>query len=88
MLRRTGEEEEASGDCMARVPGFDTGGVVGGRRRIARVGGGGDRGFWLGRSCTCRSAVKAGWVLPFPFYPSFLFVYLKISKFHTQFVHK
>jgi len=32
MLRRT-VGEEASGDCMAAVAGFGTGGVVGGRSR-------------------------------------------------------
>ena len=35
ILRRTGEEEEGSGDCMATVAGFGTGAVLDARRWIA-----------------------------------------------------
>ena len=34
-MRRTGEDEEGSGDSMATVAGFGTGAVVGTRRWIA-----------------------------------------------------
>jgi len=64
MLRRTGGEE-GSGDCMAAVAGFGTGGVVGGRRRIVGGGGSGDSG------CGRRKAVL-GFTFSFPRFFSFL----------------
>jgi hypothetical protein len=77
-LRRTGEDEEGSGDSMATVAGFGTGAVVGTRRWIAEGGSGevenGDG--WVARSFVYQLA-GYGWVLLFVF--SFLF-FLVINK--------
>ena len=66
MLRRTGGEE-GSGDCMAAVAGFGTGGVVGGRRRIV---GGGDLEILVG--AFLRLPAVLGFTFSFPRFFSFL----------------
>jgi hypothetical protein len=73
MLRRTGGEE-GSGDCMAAVAGFGTGGVVGGRRQIAE----GDLEILVGAGAFVYLPFRSGWVLLFLSLVSFLlFIFFK-----------